>query len=54
MAAIFNSPSKYIQGPDELAKLGSYVEPLGAKALVIVTPRARSASAPRSRAALPS
>ena len=29
MAAIFNSPSKYIQGPDELAKLGSYVEPLG-------------------------
>lgn len=38
MAAIFNSPSKYIQGPDELAKLGSYVEPLGAKALVIVTP----------------
>ena len=37
MAAIFNSPSKYIQGPDELAKLGSYVEPLGAKALVIVT-----------------
>lgn len=38
MASIFNSPSKYIQGPDELAKLGSYVEPLGAKALVIVTP----------------
>lgn len=38
MAAIFNSPSKYIQGPDELAKLGSYVEPFGAKALVIVTP----------------
>ena len=38
MAAIFNSPSKYIQGPDELAKLGSYVEPLGGKALVIVTP----------------
>ena len=38
MAAIFNSPSKYIQGPDELAKLGSYVEPPGAKALVIVTP----------------
>ncbi|MFR2031987.1 MAG: iron-containing alcohol dehydrogenase [Collinsella sp.] len=38
MAAVFNSPSKYIQGPDELAKLGSYVEPLGAKALVIVTP----------------
>ena len=38
MAAIFNSPSKYIQGPDELAKLGSYVEPLGAKALVVVTP----------------
>ena len=38
MAAIFNSPSKYIQGPAERAKLGSYVEPLGAKAVVTVTP----------------
>ena len=27
--------SKYIQGPNELAKLASYVEPLGKKALVI-------------------
>lgn len=38
MSKIFNSPSKYVQGPDELAKLASYVEPLGAKALVIVSP----------------
>lgn len=38
MAKIFNSPSKYVQGPGELARLASYVEPLGAKALVIVTP----------------
>ena len=29
MSKIFNSPSKYIQGPDELAKLGGYVDPLG-------------------------
>ena len=38
MSKIFNSPSKYIQGPDELAKLGGYVDPLGTKALVINTP----------------
>ena len=37
MSKIFNSPSKYIQGPDELAKLGGYVDPLGTKALVINT-----------------
>ena len=44
MAAIFNSPSKYIQGSDELAKLGSYVEPLGAKA-----PRYRDAFGQEAR-----
>lgn len=38
MSKIFNSPSKYIQGPNELAKLGTYVAPLGKKALVINTP----------------
>ncbi|TGY59883.1 glycerol dehydrogenase [Coriobacteriaceae bacterium] len=38
MAKIYNSPSKYIQGPDELANLGSYVTPLGSKALVICSP----------------
>lgn len=37
MTKIFNSPSKYIQGPDELAKLGSYVASLGTKALAITT-----------------
>lgn len=38
MAKIYNSPSKYIQGPDELANLGTYVTPLGSKALVICSP----------------
>lgn len=38
MSKIFNSPSKYVQGPDELAKLGGYVDPLGTKALVVTTP----------------
>ncbi len=37
MSKIFNSPSKYIQGPDELARLGGYVAPLGKRALVINT-----------------
>lgn len=34
MAKIYNSPSKYIQGPDELANLGTYVTPLGSKAQI--------------------
>ncbi len=37
MSKIFNSPGKYIQGPDELAKLGSYVETLGNRPFVINT-----------------
>ncbi|MCI1666387.1 MAG: glycerol dehydrogenase [Atopobiaceae bacterium] len=37
MANVFNSPSKYVQGPDELSNLASYVEPLGTKALAIAT-----------------
>ena len=41
MSKIFNSPSKYIQGPDELAKLGGYLEALGTKALVINTASGR-------------
>ena len=41
MPKIFSSPSKYVQGSDELARLGSYVEPLGTTALVINTPAGR-------------
>ena len=41
MSKIFNSPSKYIQGPDELAKLASHVEPLGDRALVVISPSGR-------------
>ena len=37
MARIFNSPSKYIQGPDALAELASHIEPLGQAALAIAT-----------------
>lgn len=38
MARIFNSPGKYIQGPDALAELARYVEPLGTKVLALATP----------------
>lgn len=37
MARIFNSPSKYIQGPGALAELASHIEPLGQAALAIAT-----------------
>ena len=37
MARIFISPSKYIQGPGELAKLGEYTQAYGKSALVIIT-----------------
>jgi len=37
MAKILISPSKYIQGPGELNRLGQYVEKLGKKALVLIT-----------------
>ncbi|MCH3967803.1 MAG: glycerol dehydrogenase [Atopobiaceae bacterium] len=37
-ALVFNSPSKYVQGPDALSDLATYVEPLGFKALAIATP----------------
>lgn len=37
MARIFISPSKYVQGPGELAKLGDYTKAYGTKALVIIS-----------------
>ena len=37
MARVFISPSKYVQGPGELAKLGSYVANYGKKALVVIS-----------------
>lgn len=37
MARIFISPSKYVQGPGELAKIGGYVKAYGDKALVIIS-----------------
>ncbi|MBF1053037.1 MAG: glycerol dehydrogenase [Peptostreptococcus sp.] len=37
MAKILISPSKYIQGPGELNRLGQYVENLGKKALILIT-----------------
>ena len=37
MARVFISPSKYVQGPGELAKLGSYVESYGKTALVVIS-----------------
>ena len=36
-AQVFNSPSKYIQGPDALSDLGGYVEGLGSRALVLLS-----------------
>ncbi|OUP08929.1 glycerol dehydrogenase [Collinsella sp. An2] len=38
MARIYNSPGKYVQGPDALAELARYVEPLGSKVLALSTP----------------
>ncbi|HIY50729.1 MAG TPA: glycerol dehydrogenase [Candidatus Olsenella avicola] len=37
MARVFISPSKYVQGPGELAHLGSYVKAYGAHALVVIS-----------------
>ena len=37
MANIFISPSKYVQGPGEMAKLGEYALVYGKKALVIIS-----------------
>lgn len=37
MARIFISPSKYVQGPGELAHLGEYVKAYGAHALVVIS-----------------
>ena len=37
MARVFISPSKYVQGPGELARLGGYVKAYGAHALVVIS-----------------
>lgn len=37
MARVFISPSKYVQGPGELAHLGSYVKAYGTHALVVIS-----------------
>ena len=37
MARVFISPSKYVQGPGELARLGDYVKVYGAHALVVIS-----------------
>lgn len=44
MAKIFISPSKYVQGPGEMAKLGSYCSAYGSKALVIISAGGRKRS----------
>ena len=37
MAKIMIYPSKYVQGPGEMGKLGSYAESYGSKALVLIS-----------------
>ena len=37
MAKMFNSPGRYIQGAGELARLGTYVQTLGKKALILLS-----------------
>ena len=37
MAKILFSPSKYVQGAGELARLASHIESLGKTALIIIT-----------------
>ena len=37
MARVFISPSKYVQGPGELARLGDYTKAYGAHALVVIS-----------------
>ena len=37
MARIFISPSKYVQGPGELARLGEYAKAYGTHALVVIS-----------------
>ena len=37
MAKIMIYPSKYVQGPGEMGKLGSYAEGYGSKALVLIS-----------------
>ena len=37
VAKILISPSKYVQGPKELKKLGSYTQGYGKKALILIS-----------------
>ena len=37
MARVFISPSRYVQGPGELTRLGEYVKAYGAHALVVIS-----------------
>ena len=37
MARVFISPSRYVQGPGELARLGEYTKAYGVHALVIIS-----------------
>lgn len=37
MAKIFNSPSRYVQGPGEMEQLGKYSETFGKKALILIS-----------------
>ena len=37
MARVFISPSRYVQGPGELARLGDYTKAYGAHALVVIS-----------------
>ena len=37
MARVFISPSRYVQGPGELARLGDYTKTYGAHALVVIS-----------------
>ena len=44
MARVFISPSKYVQGPGELARIGEYVKAYGAHALVVISAGGRRRS----------
>ena len=54
MATIFISPSRYVQGPGEMSRLGSYVEKLGKKALCIISAGGRKRHADQIEASFSS
>ena len=37
MSTVFISPSKYVQGPNEMDNIGSYTKQLGKKALCLIS-----------------